>query len=437
MEEKILNDALESRKKNEGMSMGNKFIIILVTSLILLIPLAFMSGMISDRVNYKKEAVEKVAQSWAKKQLIDVPEMYFKTKKINKDGTIEEINLLDLNKYEATVNVKTEVRKKGIFKIPVYTAEVVQKGDFENKYGNLSGKQISTQIKISDSRGFIEEPSFKINNSEPVKIQDNTYTTDLKTSAKIIPFEITYKIRGLDDISVSLGGLTNNITIQGNWKDPEFKGLFLPTEREVTNKDFKATWSIPKIALSDGRNVQTESVPSYVYSGRLSSYNTNPDITVSLLVPVDSYSMAERSLKYGFLLLALTFAGYFIFELTSKEKKQVHPIQYCLLGAAILMFYLLLVSISELLTFNLAYLISAIMVMGMILVYTYFVITKKQSIKFSIGITASIGFLYAFFYVLLMLQDIALFAGSIGLFIIIAAIMYLTRNVNWYNEKTE
>ena len=144
--------------------------------------------------------------------------------------------------------------------------------------------------------------------------------------------------------------------------------------------------------------------------------------------------MAERALKYGFLLLALTFMGYFIFEITSKENKRIHPIQYCLLGAAILMFYLLLVSISELISFNIAYLISAFLVMGMVLMYTYFVITKKQSFGFALSITSLIGLLYAYFYTLLRLQDIALFAGSIGLFIIIAAIMYLTRNVNWYNE---
>ena len=98
---------------------------------------------------------------------------------------------------------------------------------------------------------------------------------------------------------------------------------------------------------------------------------------------------------------------------------------------------MLLVSISELLAFSLAYFISALMVMGLILTYTYFVITKKQSIGFSVGITTAIGLLYAFFYVLLRLQDIALLAGSVGLFIMIAVIMYLTRNVNWYNENAK
>lgn len=370
-----------------------------------------MSGIISDRTSYRNEAVAKVAQSWAGSQVVGVPSMSFKTKNDKKEDVINE---LKLNNYEVTVNIKTEVRKKGIFKISVYTAEVTQKGDFENKYGDLTGKQITIETNISDRRGFVTEPNFKINNGETKKNQDVIYTTELKTKAKDIPFEITYKLKGLNDISVALGGNSNNVFIKGNWKDPEFKGDFLPTDREVTNKDFSAVWSVPQIALSN-----------------------RSAVSVSLLVPVDSYSMAARSLKYGFLLLTLTFLGYFIFELTSKEKRKVHPVQYCLLGAAMLMFYLLLVSISGLLTFNIAYLISALMVMGLILVYTYFVITKKQSIGFSVGITVLIGLLYAFFYILLMLQDIALFAGSLGLFAIIAVIMYLTRNVNWYSENVE
>jgi inner membrane protein len=370
-----------------------------------------MSGMIHDRSSYRNEAVENVAKSWADFQVVGLPSMSFTTQK----DKIDIVNELELNSYETSVKINTELRKKGIFKVPVYTADVTQKGTFNNKYGDLSKHEITTSIWVKDARGFVSEPSFSINNMPAKSSQDIAYNTKLNTSAKTIPFEISYKIKGLNSIDVQLGGHTNNIFIEGNWKDPSFEGNFLPTEREVTNKDFTAKWSVPLIALSKDKNATSF-------------------VKVSLLVPVDNYSMAERSLKYGFLLLALTFMGYFIFEITSKENKRIHPIQYCLLGAAILMFYLLLVSISELLSFNIAYLISAFLVMGMVLMYTYFVITKKQSFGFALSITSLIGLLYAYFYTLLRLQDIALFAGSIGLFIIIAAIMYLTRNVNWYNE---
>lgn len=410
MEEKFQKEFKDLQKQNVSDTKMKKLFTIIGMTLLLLIPIFSMYGIISDRTNYRDEAVQKVAQSLAGSQLIGVPQMSFTG---NSKGEI--INQLDLNNYEANIKIVTEIRKKGIFKVPVYTAKVVQKGDFENKYGDLSGKQISTKIQVSDSSGFIEEPCFKINNASAVNSQDVIYTTEIKTNAKIIPFEITYKIRGLNEIGVAFGGQKNKISMQGNWKDPEFKGNFLPTERNVTQKDFTATWSVPKIALNQ--------------NGQQSIAN------VSLLVPVDNYSMSERALKYGFLLLALTFMGYFIFEITSKDDKKIHPIQYCLLGAAILIFYLLLVSLSEFIAFKFAYGISSLMVMGLIFTYTYFVITKKQNLSFSVGITGAIGLLYAYFYVLLKLQDIALLAGSIGLFIIISAIMYLTRNVSWYNEK--
>ena len=412
MEDK-LSEELNLRQESKNFdSKAKKFLTILGTSLLLLIPIGFMFGMIHDRNSYRNEAVTNVAKSWADFQVIGLPTMSFTTQK----DKIDVINELELNSYEANVVIRTEMRKKGIFKVPVYTADVVQKGNFNNKYGDLSKHEITTKIYVKDSRGFVSEPKFSINNMPIKNSQDVAYNCKLNTSSKNIPFEISYKIKGLNSIDVALGGYTNDISITGNWKDPSFEGSFLPTEREVTNKDFSAKWSVPLIALpKDSKDVAV--------------------VRVSLLLPVDNYSMAERSLKYGFLLLTLTFMGYFVFEITSKEKKKIHPIQYCLLGAAILMFYLLLVSISELLSFNIAYLISAFLVMGMVLMYTYFVITKKQSFGFALSITSLIGLLYAYFYTLLRLQDIALFAGSIGLFIIIAAIMYLTRNVNWYNEE--
>lgn len=413
MEEKQQEKVFNS--KNNIDSKAKKLWTILGMSLLLLIPIGFLSLVISDRTAYRNEAIRNVIKSWADPQTIITPSMSFKA---NNEKNEDVVKRLELGNYNADVVIKTEVRKKGIFKVPVYTAEISQKGDFINKYGDLSKKQITVAVGISDKRGFVTEPIFKINNAESKKLQDNTYTTTLNTNAKTIPFEITYKIKGLNEINVMLGGVNNHISVQGNWKNPSFEGDFLPTERKVTNKEFSANWSVPKIALS----TDTKG-PSC--------------ITVSLLVPVDSYSMTSRALKYGYLLLALTFLGYFIFEVTSKENNKIHPIQYCLLGIAVLMFYLLLVSISELLTFKWAYLLSALMVMGQIFAYTYFVITKKNSLTFSVSITTLLGVLYSFFYVLLMLQDIALFAGSIGLFIIIAGTMYLTRNVNWYNENIE
>lgn len=398
--------------KQSGNNITAKFWTILLTLLVLLIPIAFLFGIISEREEYKNEAVQTVASSWGNEQKFEVPYMYFEQKV--KDNT--ECKYLPMQDYSAVVNLTTEIRKKGLFKVPVYTANVILKGHFTNQYGNLSDKQLTTVFRVSDSTGFIEEPLITLNNNKPVSVQDTQYTTTLKTSEASIPFEISYKIRGLNNIYVGLGGQNNKIKISGNWKDPSFDGSFLPSIRQVNNEGFSAEWSVPQIAISSIDKTK---------------------VGVSLLMPVDNYRMAIRCLKYAFLFLALTFLSYFIFEITAKRDKtrQIHPLQYLMLGGAMLIFYLLLVSMSEFLPFITAYVISALMIIILIGIYTFFVITKRQNPVFTLVISVLMLFLYAFLYILLSLQDFALLLGSVGLFVIIAGIMYVTRNVDWYNEN--
>lgn len=383
---------------------------IFFTLLVLLIPVGFLFGIISDRQDYKNKAVAAIASSWAGEQVIDAPDMSFQ----QKEGKEFVTKNLILNNYNVDINVNTEIRKKGIFKVPVYTADVKLSGDFLNNFGNLADKQIETSISVSDSTGFITEPVFKINNSL-AKISHNVkYSSNINSKSEVIPFEISYKIRGLNEIYVSPDGQNNNIKISGNWKDPSFEGDFLPKTRNVDNQKFFAQWSIPAIATSSLQGPKAKA-------------------GVSLLMPVDNYRMTERALKYAFLFLALTFLSYFVFEVQSKDNKKIHPLQYCLLGGAMLIFYLLLVSLSEFLPFLMSYIIAAFMIVSLVSAYTYFVITKKQNLRFSVIISSLMVILYSFLYVLLSLQDLGLLVGSLGLFAIIAAIMYITRNIDWYN----
>lgn len=143
----------------------------------------------------------------------------------------------------------------------------------------------------------------------------------------------------------------------------------------------------------------------------------------------------NKSYKIGFLFLSLTFLSFFVFEITSKDKRKIHPLQYLLMGLAMCVFYLLLVSVSEFLSFGIAYLIAALMTVLLIGIYSYGVITKKQNTNFPILISTIIALLYAFLYVLLVLQDFSLLLGSLGTFVIIALIMYATKDIEWYNEE--
>lgn len=413
-------------KINENSKM-KKFFILLIMLLLLLIPIGFWFGIIKDRESYKQEAIRDVAAAWGDVQIFSSPTLSFTRKKDKSTETV----YLTLNNYNVDVKITTEIRKKGIFKVPVYTADVKLQGDFKNDYGNISDKELTTSFSVEDSIGFIEEPKFKINNLPEVVAQDTKYNTKLRNTGASIPFEISYKIRGINELFAGLGGQLNNVKISGNWADPSFTGNFLPTKREITNDGFTSEWRVPKVATTNVSAVTPATVGKYNYN----DIDRNAKVGVSLLMPVDNYRMATRALKYAFLFITLTFLSYFIFELTAQDKKRIHPLQYLMLGGAMLIFYLLLVSISEFTPFAGAYLISAAMTIGLISAYTYFVITKRQNLRFTTIITILLALLYAFLYILLLLQDLALLLGSLGLFVIIAVIMYATRNVDWYGEN--
>ena len=387
-----------------------KFYIMLGMLLLLLIPIAFMSGVIRDRESYRNEAVRNVKISWADEQTIIAPSLT-----LNIPGKKEITQKkLELNNYEAEVKVKTEIRKKGIFKVPVYTADVELKGDFLNDYGNIKNINTVFEFGVTDSKGFTSRPEIKLLNSEFIKINSTKYPKTLTTNAKNIPFEIKYQLRGINKIYVSPGGLNNEIEIEGDWKDPGFDGNFLPSEKEITKDGFEAEWEIPAIAVSSIER---------------------PAAGVSFLTPVDNYRMATRAVKYAFLFLSLTFLAYFIFEITSSGKNSVHQFQYLMMGGAMLIFYLLLISVSEFLTFTGAYIAAALMTVGLISLYTYFVITKRNNLKFTILITLIMLFLYVFLYVLLAMQDLSMLIGSLALFVIMSLVMYSTRKVEWNSDS--
>ena len=389
-------------------SKVKKFYIILGMLLLLLIPIIFLDNIVSDRESYKDLAVRNVAASWADSQTIYAPILILNYPSDKKNPQ----RPLELRNFNADISVNVEMRKKGIFHVPVYVADVSLKGDFVNPYAPLKRIKADLLFRVSDSKGFISQPQIKFAGKDFVTVYDNEYSRVLTTSDETLPFEIKYKIRGLNNLYVEPEGQNNEINITGNWPDPSFQGDFLPAQREVTNSGFKAEWTVPAIATTSLQN---------------------PVLGASFLTPVDNYRMAIRAVKYAFLFLSLTFLSFFIFEITSEKENRIHQLQYLMMGGAMLIFYLLLVSISEFLPFGFAYSFAAAMTIGLIGLYTYFVILKRESKRFPVLICAIMALLYLFLYVLLMLQDLSLIIGSFGLFLIMSLVMYSTRNVKWYN----
>ena len=394
--------------KNSNMK---KFWTIAAMLIILLIPMAFIFNIVQERINYKEDVLKDITNSWGKKQIIYAPKMLVDGR--NKSFEIEN--------YDVDIKIDSELKKRGIFKIPVYTADIKLKGEFYNTRSaavntpivDLAGKNASFSINVEDRKGFIGQPKFRINNEAEINTFELELNKKINKNEKTTPFEISYKLKGSSELYVVPVGQNNKIKISGNWAHPSFQGDFLPISHKIDKNGFSAQWDISKIAAS----------------------TNNQQAGVCLINPVDNYTMTLRVFKYAFLFLVLTFISYFVFEITSKESKRIHPIQYCLLGGAMLIFYLLLVSMSEILPFGLAYFICSLMIISLLVLYTYFVVTKKSGLVFSGIIFALLSALYAFLYILLLLSDFALLIGSLGLFAIICAIMYATRNVDWYKDK--
>lgn len=190
----------------------------------------------------------------------------------------------------------------------------------------------------------------------------------------------------------------------------------MPEQREITQAGFQANWNINHF----NRDYPQEWI------------NKNYDVFTSkfgvkLLVPVDEYQKTMRTSKYGILLIVLTFVGFFMIELFSK--KVIHPIQYLLVGLALVIFYSILLSISEYILFQYSYIISGVLIVVLISFYTSNIYSNK-SLGSLIG--GFLIFLYGFMYVILQLQDYSLLIGNLALFIILVAIMYSTRKINWY-----
>ena len=198
---------------------------------------------------------------------------------------------------------------------------------------------------------------------------------------------------------------------------PEYTGDFSPVEHKAKDGGYYTYWSVPEAASATEDGYRTL------------AYTSN------FINTVDVYRMTERCVKYGFLFIALTFLAFFVYEIINKNKRLIHPFQYSLIGISMLVFYLLLLSMSEFINFSFAYLTAAIMTIGLIVSYTYFVLTNKEDKKFPLAIGGILGVIYLYLYITINLEELSLLAGSFGLFFTIIAVMYATRNVEWYKEN--
>jgi len=226
------------------------------------------------------------------------------------------------------------------------------------------------------------------------------------------------QLKGSEALNFAPLGETTEVFLQSKWNDPGFEGDFLPAEHTISNEGFSAHWKV----LNFNRN--------FPQAWKNKEYRvTDADFGVRLVEVANHYQKSSRSAKYAAVVILFVFLAFFLNEIITKQR--VHPFQYILVGFSVIIFYLLLLSISEQLGFNLAYLISSIAVLIMVLLYSRsFLRTWTNAIIQTLILTFSFGFIF----VLMQLETLALLVGSIGLFIVLGLTMFFTRKINWYGE---
>lgn len=415
--------------------------------LLFIIPLAMIGSLIEERNSARNEAAIEVGEKWGTNQTIVGPILMVPYNvRIPKSGSTKEKDRWDYitdyayflpDELESVVDMRTELRKRSIYEIPLYTSKVkivgkfspISSTDFPNDTTYIYWDDTRLILSVSDLKGLGGEMKLSMSGKEK-KFLPGTKSSHLPSGLNVpiimtdsgnsLPFEIQLEVKGSESFSVIPIGKKSKLYMSSDWKDPSFNGNLLPKDRTIQEDGFSAVWESSYFGRS---------YPQVIHSLDDSILNTilNSSFGVSLVIPVDHYLKMERSVKYGLLLIVTSFALFFLMEVFGGVL--LHPIQYILIGSAMVLFYILNLSFSEHFGFLLAYIVSSAAVTGLIGYYAISVLkNKKKGI-----ITASyyLG-LYSFLYVILASEEQALLLGSLALFSILAAVMHFTRKVDWY-----
>lgn len=434
----------KSEKSAENIT--TKALIIAVLTILLLLPSLMIQNLIGERQTRSIETIGKINAKWSNAQTFCGPVLcipYTTTYTDSNNKTIFEQHILSVTPEVLKINTRLypEERYYGIYKTILYKSEINISGEFDNisqlKQDNSTFHWNKSYLKIglSDLRGITENVNFTLNNQSYTaevggnndQIMGNTLMVGLDETAgvqleKPLTFSCSLKLNGSSSLNFIPIGKTTKVKIAGAWNSPGFIGNFTP-DHQITDNGFQATWDV----LRFNRNIPD------MWTDYLNGSFTDSSFGVSLVEPVDHYQQNMRSAKYAFMFIALTFVVFFFVEILTK--KRIHPIQYLLVGIALILFYSLLLSISEQVNFATAYLIASLATIGLITVYAYSIFKNKMP---SFALTLILSILYIFLFVILQLEDVALLIGSIGLFVILGIIMFFSRKITWYKqEETE
>lgn len=441
-------------------SVTFKLVIIAALVLALLVPLGMIGSVLRERMTRRDQAVADITNGWGGAQDVIGPVLvvpYHYTMKTRKEATVrertvfvdvEETATANLVLLPATLNVDgalaPEVKHRGIYEAIVYKGKLDVSGTFQppdlDELGiaprDVLWNNAVVTLAVSDLRGTTEMPA--------IKIGDQTCT--FKPGCKLpgfgngvyarfdgspiggrnLDYRLSFDIKGSQGIGFAPVGQHNRVQIKSPWPDPSFGGAFLPSERTVSGQGFAATWEMTGYGRKYPQQSTDRAAEIDAASIRQSLFG------VGFMNLIDAYRLVERATKYGVLFIVLIFAVFFLFEIMAGLK--IHAIQYTLIGAALCLFYLALLSLSEFLRFGWAYFVGSGASSLLIVCYSLSVLKSGRR---TLSIAGALAAVYAYLYVVLQMQSYALLFGTVGLFVVLGLVMYATRNVEWLTRDLE
>jgi inner membrane protein len=417
--------------------------------LILLIPVNSIESLIREREYTQFDAQREISEKWGHPQTItalDLSVPYTVYNKVFEKDNPDKYKLVPGTAYahflpenlKVTGVINPEVRYRGIFEAIVYGSELEISGHFVTPDisdwkldEHFRWDEASISLGISDLRSIQENVQIEWDGENyffepgmPTKDVSETgisaeipVVSPVDSGRKIYPFKMTLKFNGSSHLRFVPLGRTTDVALKSSWPTPSFDGAFLPDLRNIDNDGFDAKWNV----INLNRPYPQQFLGSM--SG-ISDYAFG----LTLMMPVDQYQKSMRAAKYAVLFITLTFVVFFFMQIINKVR--IHPVQYVLVGLALCMFYTLLISLSEQIHFGWAYLIAASAIVALISIYAQ---GTFKNIKLTMFLTSILVVLYGFIFSIIQLQDFALLVGSIGLFLALATVMIVTRNIDWYN----
>lgn len=456
-----------------------KVFIIFVLTLLMLIPMTLINDLVNERKNREQEVSSEIALKWGRDQVVTAPVLAvpydYLLETVKKDSKGKDLMVTSVeedwvfllpNNNTIMTDIKPEILKRGIYNTVVYNADIELKGDFLG----IKKSELSVDITalkwqksklifgVEDVKGLSTNPKVTFGgidyplhiNNQIFRLFPNNMIADIPLAnmdASKASFTLKMELRGSKSLNFLPLSNQTNIEAKGSWNNPSFNGGYLPEERHVSEQVFEAKWSIPSFSRKLPMQWEGSNGRIYSFSGvnlssemRYSSASEAPIdyssevatdtdmVQINFLPEINNYQKINRVAKYGILIIILTFASLFFTEIIKKQR--FHVIQYILIGAAMVMFYSLLLAISEHLGFNTAYFVAAIATIFLIASFIWMITMDKRTMLLFGGILA---LFYSFIFVLMQLRDYSLIVGTVGVFVILAVLMCVSAKINWFS----